>query len=227
MNRKISILIMSAILAIVVFIASVNAQRKLVNYSPTLKCMVVTSNVPQYTQIKEEDVRCVDIPIDIIANSRIVQSYDEIKELYLKDGLYKGQIILRDQLDTAENLMIYSAENGKEKIAIRIKESENGASFILKKGSLVNVYATINEEYANHGILEGRDKITVGEEDRGYSTFKVLSESKVLGTFNENGDEVEHSSEKNIDTILLNVSSGDAYLINLIRDIASFNVTEL
>ena len=227
MNRKISILIISAILAIVVFIVSVNAQRKLVNYSPTLKCMIVTDDIPQYTQIDEDDIKYVDIPIEIIANSRIVQSYNEIKELYLKDGLYKGQIVLRDQLDTAENLMIYNAEDGKEKIAIRIKESENGASFILKKGSLVNVYATINEEYASHGALEGMDRITVGEEDRGYSTFRILSESKVLGTFNENGDEVEHSSEKNIDTILLNVSSGDAYLINLIRDIASFNVTEL
>ena len=118
-------------------------------------------------------------------------------------------------------------KRAKKKIAIKIKESENGASFILKKGSLVNVYATINEEYANHGILENKERISVGEEDRGYSTFKLLSESKVLGTFNENGEEIEKSSEKNIDTILLNVTSGDAYLINLVRDIASFNITEL
>ena len=227
MNRKVSILIISIILAIVVFILSINAQRKLVNYAPTIKCMIVTSDIPQYSKIEEEYVKYVDIPIEIIANSRIVQSYDEIRDLYLKDGLYRGQIVLRDQLDTSDNLMIFNAEAGKEKIAIKIKESENGASYILKKGSIVNVYATINEEYASHGVLEGKEKLSVGEDDRGYSTFKLLSESKVLGTFNENGEEVENSSDKNIDTILLSVASGDAYLINLVRDIASFNVTEL
>ncbi len=227
MNRKVSILIVSIVLAIIVFVLAVNAERKLVDYAPTLKCMIVTDDVPQYSKIDEEDIKYVDVPIEIIANSRIVQSYDEIKDLYLKDGLYRGQIVLRDQLDTAENLMIYNAEDGKEKIAIKIKESENGASYILKKGSLVNVYATISEEYANYGALADKEKFSVGEEDRGYSTFKLLSESKVLGTFNENGEEVETSSEKNIDTILLNVTSGDAYLINLVRDIASFNVTEI
>ncbi len=227
MNKKVSILIISIILAIVIFVFVVNAERKLVNYAPTIKCMIVTSDIPQYSKIEEENVKYAEVPIEIIANSKIVQSYDEIKDLFLKDGLYKGQIILRDQLDTAENLMIYNAESGKEKISIKIKEPENGASFILKKGSLINVYATINDEYANYGILEGKDKISVGENDRGYSTFKILSESKVLGTFNENGEEVESSSEKNIDTVLLNVTSGDALLINLVRDIASFNVTEL
>ncbi len=227
MNKKVSILIISIVLAIIIFIISINAQKKLVNYIPTVKCMVVINDIPQYSQITEDDIKYVDMPVEIVASSRVVQSYDEIKDLYLKDGLYKGQIVLGNQLDTSENLMIFDSEEGKEKIAIKVRESENGASYIVKKGSMVNVYATINDEYANHGILEGKEKVSIGEDDRGYSVFKVLSESKVLGTFNENGEEVESSSEKNIDTILLNVSSGDAYLINLVRDIASFNVTEL
>lgn len=227
MNKKVSILIVSIVLAIIVFIISINAQKKLVNYIPTLQCMVATRDISQYSQISEEDIKYVDIPIEIVASSKIVQTYDELKELYLKDNLYKGQIILANQLDTGENLMIFNSEDGKEKIAIKVKDAENGASFILKKGSLVNVYATINDEYANHGILEGKEKISVGEDDRGYSTFKLLSNSKVLGTFNENGEEVESSSEKSIDTVLLNVSSGDALIINLVRDIASFNITEL
>jgi Flp pilus assembly protein CpaB len=227
MNKKVSILIVSIVLAIIVFIISINAQKKLVNYIPTLQCMVATRDISQYSQISQEDIKYVDIPIEIVASSKIVQTYDELKELYLKDNLYKGQIILANQLDTGENLMIFNSEDGKEKIAIKVKDAENGASFILKKGSLVNVYATINDEYANHGILEGKEKISVGEDDRGYSTFKLLSNSKVLGTFNENGEEVESSSEKSIDTVLLNVSSGDALIINLVRDIASFNITEL
>jgi len=227
MNKKVSILIVSIVLAIIVFIISINAQRKLVNYIPTIKCIVVTKDLPQYAQITEEDIKYVEMPIEVIANSRVVQSYDEIKDLFLKDGLYNGQVVLRDQLDTGENLMIFDSEEGKEKISIKIKEPENGASYVLKKGSSVNVYATLNDEYANNGILESKEKISIGEDGRGYVTFKVLSKSKILGTFDENGDEVELTSERNIDTILLNVESGDAYIINLIRDVASFNVTEL
>lgn len=227
MNKKVSILIISIVLAIIVFIISINVQKKLVNYIPTLKCMVVTSDIMQYSQISEEDIKYVEMPIEVIATTKIVQSYDEIKDLYLKDNIYKGQIVLANQLDTRENLKIFDSEIGKEKIAIKIKGSDNGTSYILKKGSNVNIYATINNEYANYGVLKDKDRIIVGEDDRGCSTYKILSGTKVLGTFNENGEEVEETSERNIDTILVNVGSGDAYLINLIRDIASFNITEL
>lgn len=227
MNKKVSILIVSLVLAIVVFILSVNAQKKLVNYIPTLQCLIVTQDIPQYSQINEDCFKYVDVPIEIVANSRIVQSFDEIKELYLKDSIYKGQLLLADQFDTRENLMIFGSEDGKEKISIKVKESQNGTSYILKKGSRINVYATISDEYANYGVLKDVEKVSIGEEDRGYSTFKVLSDTKVLGTFNENGEEIESTIEKNIDTVLLSVTSGDAYTINLIRDVSTFNITEL
>ena len=132
-----------------------------------------------------------------------------------------------DQFDTKENLMIFENEEGKEKISIKIKSAENGASFVIKKGSYINVYATLLNEYASNGFLESMEKISIGKDEFGYSIFEVLNSVKVLGTFDEEGNEIDRVGQRNIDTILLSVTQDEARIINLLRDVASFNVTEL
>ena len=227
MNKKVSLLILSLVVTIVVFLVSTNMQRKLVNFVPTIKCMVVKNDIEKNEVLNESDVSYVDMPIEIIANVKIVQNIDEIKDLYLKDKIYKGQIVLANQFDTRENLNDFKVEEGMEKISIKIKNSENATSFILKEGSMVNLYATISNEYANSSIFQDFEKQVIGDEYTGYTVIKLLSNVKVLDTFNENGEYISKISEKNIDTILLSVSNDIATKINLIRDIATFNVTEL
>ena len=227
MNKKVSLLILSLVVTIVVFLVSTNMQRKLVNFVPTIKCMVVKNDIEKNEVLNESDVSYVDMPIEIIANVKIVQNIDEIKDLYLKDKIYKGQIVLANQFDTRENLNVFKVEEGMEKISIKIKNSENATSFILKEGSMVNLYATLSNEYANSSIFQDFEKQVIGDEYTGYTVIKLLSNVKVLDTFNENGEYISKISEKNIDTILLSVSNDIATKINLIRDIATFNVTEL
>lgn len=226
MNKKVSLLIVSIVLTIIVFVISTYMQRKLVNYVPTIKCIIVSEDIEAYEQIDEEKIEYVDMPIEIIANTRIIQNISEIQELYLKDKIYKGQILLLNQFDTKENLMIYNAEAGKEKISIKIKSSENGVSYTLRENSKVNVYATIRAEYINPEFFSG-EIISIGHEDDGYCIVKLLDSINVLETFDENGETIEKSFEKNIDTILIAVTSKEAKLINLYRDIATFSVTEL
>lgn len=226
MNKKVSILIISVVLTIIVFAISTYMQKKLVNYIPTVRCMTVTRDVEAFENITEEDIEYVDMPIEIITKVKIAQNYSDIKDLYLKDKIYSGQIVLLKQFDTRENLMIYNAEIGKEKIAIKIKNSENGASFTIRENSLINVYATLRSEYINE-VLAGKDTQNIGDESDGYCVVKLLEATKVLGAFDTNGEPVENNIEKNIDTILIAVTPEEAKTINLIRDIATFNVTEL
>ena len=227
MNKKVSLLIVSIILAIAAFIGSTYIQKKAVNYVPTIKCLMAKKDIEEYEKAEEQDFYLVDMPIEIIANSKIAKSFDEIKNLYFKNKIYKGQIVLQNQLDTAANLMIFNGEEGKEKISLKIKNPENGVSYILKPGSLVNVYATLNNDYALNGVFKDVEKQTIGDEFSGYSVLNVLSSVKILSTFNENGEEVEDLNERNIDTILIAVTKEEAFLINLIRDVATFNVTEI
>jgi hypothetical protein len=227
MNKKITLLIISIILAIIVFTISTSIQKKLVNYVPTMPCYISTSLLPEYTQITKDNFKLVNLPVDAIANSKVVTSFDDISGLYLKSDIYPGQILLHNQLSKKEDLMIFSGEEGKEKISIKIKNSESGVSYILKKGSSINLYATIINEYAVNGVFSNIEKVQIGTNDLGYSTIRILENVKVLGTFDEDGIEVENSAERVIDTILVCVTHEEAQKINLLKDIATFGITEL
>jgi len=226
-NKKISLIILSFVLAIIVFIISTNMQKQLVNYVPTSKCLVAVKDINEYTLVNSEDFKLIDVPVEMIANIRPIKDISEINDMYLKSSIYKGQLAVFDQFATAEELMIFNGEEGKEKVALKIKGPENGVSYVLKKGSVVNVYATISNEYANSKIFENYEKYSAGSEDYGYSTIKILENVKILGSFDENGEEVEKMPERNIDTILISVLPEESYKVNLIRDIATFNITEL
>lgn len=226
MNKKVSILIVSVILTFIVFLISTHMQKKLINYVPTIKCLVATQSVEAYEQIEKDFVQYVDMPISIVGNVRMVQKLDDIESLYLKDKLYKGQILLLEQFDSKENLMIYNADVGKEKISIKIKSPENGVSYTIRENSIVNIYATFRSEYMKKEFFSG-DIFLAGNENDSYCTVKILDSVKVLGTFDINGEVVENNMDKTIDTILIAVTPQEAKLINLYRDIASYNVTEL
>lgn len=225
MNKKVSILIISIFLTIIVFAISTHIQKQLVDYIPTMKCIIITKDVDAYNQIREEDIQFVDMPISIVSQVRVVKEYEEIQDLYLKDKLYKGQIVLHDQFDNKENLMIYTADAGKEKVSIKLKAPENVASYTIRQNSTINIYATFRKEYLNHNLFTGDIK-QIGDED-GYCVVKVLDSIKVLGTFDSNGEKIDDRLEKNIDTVLIAVTSEEAQKINLIREIATFNITEL
>ena len=227
MNKKVTLLIISIILAIIIFFISTSIQKKLVNYVPTMQCFISTAYLPEYTQITKDNLKLVNFPVEAIANSQIVTSLDDISGLYLKSDIYPGQILLHNQLSPKEELMIFNGEEGKEKISIKIKNSESGVSYILKKGSNINLYATIINEYAVNGIFSNVDRLQIGTNDLGYSTIKVLENVKVIGTFDEEGIEVENSAERVIDTILVCVTHEEAQKINLLKDVATFGVTEL
>lgn len=224
MNRKVSILIITIILTIIVFGVSTYMQKKLIDYIPTMKCIIVTKDIEAFETIDEEAIKYVDMPISIITHTKIVQNFSEIKDLYLKDKIYKGQMVVMEQFDTKEKLMIYNAEEGKEKISIKVKSAENSASFTIRENSLINIYATLRSEYISSSDISG-EKMYIGFEEDGYGVIKLLDSVKVLGTFDENGEIVMDTNVKNIDTILIAVTPEEARYINLIRDIATFNVT--
>lgn len=226
MNKKISLLIITVFLTVIVFGFSIHLQRKLVNYIPTIKCVIVNKDIEAFQQIMENDIKYVDMPISIISSTKVIQEYSKIKSLYLKDKIYAGQLVLPNQLDTRENLMIYQADVGKEKIAIKIKSAENGVAFTIRENSIVNVYATMRKEYMENSFSD-IELDSIGSEEDGYSIIKILDSVKVLGTFNSDGESLNESLEKNIDTILVSVTQEEANKINLIRDVAVFNITEL
>ena len=81
MNKKVSILILSIIMAVVLFIISTVLQKKLVAYVPTVSCLVVSQDIEQYEQVTQDKCRLVDIPIDVVANIKVLKNISEIKNI--------------------------------------------------------------------------------------------------------------------------------------------------
>ena len=82
----------------------------------------------------------------------------------------------------------------------------------------------MRSDYAK-GFAVGKDRLSVGDDYDGYTVIKIIDSVEVLGVFNIDGIEVESYEDGNINSIMIAVTPEDAKEINLIRDIATFNVT--
>lgn len=224
MKFKINTLIITVILTVIVFCISTYMQKKLINYEATVSCLILAEDIYENELVSKEKFKVADIPVSVIATQKIVTDFSEIENLYAKDNIKKSQIAVRSQFDTKENLSIYEAEDGKEKLSIKIKSAENGISYKIKENSYINVYATLRNEFAN-GFLSQKNRLSVGTDEDGYTVIKILEKVKVLGVFNIDGVEIQNTDGENIDSVLISVTPEEAKEINLIREIASFNVT--
>ncbi len=224
MKNKISILIWTFILTIIVFVISTNSQKKLVKYEAKIECLVATEDILENEKVSEEKFKLAEVPVSLIANSAVVTNFSEIEELYAKHFVSKGQIAYKKLFDSQENLAIFEAENGTEKISVKIENPENGVSYAIKKNSFVNLYATIRNNYAENFLMEN-ERLVIGDEYEGYTVIKIINETKVLGTFNIDGIEITNAQDGIIDSIMLSVTPDVAKQINLLREIATFNIT--
>ena len=223
-KNKIGLLSITFILTIIVFSISTHMQKQLIDYEPTVNCLILKENILENSKVNIEMFETVDVPVSIVGLSNTIGSYSEIEGLYAKDNILKGQIAMREQFDTKENLSIFEVENGKEKISIKIAAAENGLSYAIKPHSKINVYATIRSDYAKN-FAATKERLTVGDEYDGYTVIKIIDSVEVLGVFNIDGIEVESYMDGNIDSIMIAVIPEEAKEINLIREIATFSIT--
>lgn len=225
-KKKITVLSITFVLTIIVFAISTHMQKKLINYEPTVSCLILCQDIIANQKISEEMFVTKEIPISIVNTISVVRTFDEIRDLYAKDNILKSQIAMKNQFDTKENLSIYEVESGKEKISLKISNPENGLSYAIKPNSKIAIYATFRSDYANNFSVS-KDRLSIGDEYDGYTVVKIIDNVQVLGVFNIDGIEVNSYEDGNIDSIMIPVSPEDAKEINLLREIATFSVTGL
>ncbi len=224
MKNKVGILSITLILTIIVFSISTYMQKQLIDYEPKISCLVVNQDIEANQKLEEEMFVSKEIPVSLISTVQVISGFSEIEGLYAKDDIYKSQIAMKKQFDTKENLSIYEAENGKEKISIKIQNAENGVSYAIKPNSFVNIYSTVRNDYAKNFLMDN-ERLSIGDEYDGYTVIKLIDSVRVLGAFNIDGIEVNGYEDGIIDSIMIAVTPDEAKQINLLRDIASFNIT--
>ncbi len=226
MKNKLILLTGTIIVTIILFTISTIAQRKLIDYEPKISCLFVKEDILANEKLTKEMFSIEEVDVSLVASTKVIKNYSEIEGLYAKDNIYKGQLALEKQFDTKENLSIYEVENGKEKISIKIKNPENGVSYSIKNNSQINLYVTLKNEFAT-GFLNENERITIGSAEDGYTLIKLLENVTVLERFDNDGNKISESDSNIIDTILIAVSSEDSKLINLLKDIGTFNISEV
>lgn len=226
MKNKVILYGGTIILTIILFTVSTIMQRKLIDYEPKIECLFAKTDIKENEKLNSDMFYKDEIDISLVASTQIVQNFSEIDGLYANSDVYKGQLVVVKQFDTKENLSIYEIEDGKEKISIKVKSSENGVSYSLKKGSLVNIYVTLRADIAE-GFLEDKERLTIGTTEDGYTVIKLLQNIMVLESFDVDGYKIEDSESNVIDTIMVAVTSDEAKEINLLREIGMFNIVEI
>lgn len=227
MKKKLSLLIVTVVMTIILFGISTFVQRKLINYEPRIKCYIAKEDILSHTKISKNMIEEVSVPIGMIVKTNIVQDFSEIEELYSKSDIYSGQIILSRQFDSKESLSIFEFDDDKERIAIKFKNAENAMSYQIKEEMYVNVYVTMRLELANNFLID-KERIIIGDSYDGYITIKLLEKTKILGVFDINGVQVSETNIESLpNSIMIAVTPDEAKQINLIRDIATFNITEV
>ncbi len=224
MKNKILILIGTITLATILFVASTIAQRKLIKYEPKIKCLFLVDDISANELAKEEKFVLKDIDISLVANTKIVQDFSKIENLYARDNICKGQLVIEKQFDTKENLKIYEIEEGKEKVSLKIKSSENGVSYSIRENSKINIYVTLRNDMAEN-FLKEKERLVIGQKDDGYTIIKLIDNVSILETYDIDGNRIKESDTKVIDTIMIAVTESEAKEINLLKDIGVFNVT--
>lgn len=224
MKNKILILIGTITLATILFVASTIAQRKLIKYEPKIKCLFLIDDISADELAKEEKFVLKDIDISLVANTKIVQDFSKIENLYARDNICKGQLVIEKQFDTKENLKIYEIEEGKEKVSLKIKSSENGVSYSIRENSKINIYVTLRNDMAEN-FLKEKERLVIGQKDDGYTIIKLIDNVSILETYDIDGNRIKESDTKVIDTIMIAVTESEAKEINLLKDIGVFNVT--
>ncbi len=224
MKNKILILIGTITLATILFVASTIAQRKLIKYEPKIKCLFLIDDISADELAKEEKFVLKDIDISLVANTKIVQDFSKIENLYARDNMCKGQLVIEKQFDTKENLKIYEIEEGKEKVSLKIKSSENGVSYSIRENSKVNIYVTLRNDMAEN-FLNEKERLVIGQKDDGHTIIKLIDNVSILETYDIDGNRIKESDTKVIDTIMIAVTESEAKEINLLKDIGVFNVT--
>ncbi len=224
MKKKLWIFFPAMLLTVVLFSLSTTLQRKLIQYEPKTKILFLKEDIMANEKLNEEQFFEGEIAISLVANLKVVRNFSEIQDLYAKDNILKGQIALFQQFDTKENLSIYEVEQEKEKISIKIKTPENGVSYAIKPNSLVNVYVTLRSDLSE-SLFKDAEKLSIGSLEYGYEIIPLLKNQKVIECFDIEGKRISESETGIIDTVIIAVTHEEAKQINLLREIATFNMT--
>ncbi|MBQ7667961.1 MAG: SAF domain-containing protein [Clostridia bacterium] len=216
--KKINIIICSLVSSILLFFILTGVQNKIINYEPKGNIFIAVREINANQKITDEMVKKVLAPISMIDGNVVSQKLPA--DIYARENIHIGQILLKNTVGGKEELKILDKELGYETISIKLKGPENAISYQIKQGDKVNLYFT--GKYVSALSLGLYDAENI--EGKMY-TAKLLENREILGIYDANGVSSNNESFVKPDTIVMNVTYDEAKLINNLRNQGTFDIT--
>ena len=223
--KKINVLLISGVSSIILFLVLTFIQSKIIDNEKIVVAYIANADVARDSEIDKGMLKEINVPNFLIENTSAILNIEEFDGKYAKEAINKGQIIFSQDIATKEELKIIKAETGLEKIAVKIKSSENALAYQVKPKDRIHLYftgkgSTVKEAFITNGI-----EFSNSENDNVLLTAKILENIEILGIFDEFGRGYENDSFNKLDTIVIAVEPDVAKMINNLRNQGTFDIT--
>ena len=223
--KKINLLVISCISAIILFLILTLIQNRIINQEEVQTVYIANIDVLRDTEIKKDAYKAVLVPTSLVINTDAVVNLEELQGKYAREPINKGQIIFKQDIALKDELKIITTESGLEKIAVKIKSAENAIAYQLKPKDRIHLYFTGKSGVINDAFLKYGIKFDNTKSDNSLQTSKIIENIEILGVYDELGRSYENSAFDKLDTIVIAVEPEVAEMINNLRNQGTFDIT--
>jgi|GEM_PF-4173002 hypothetical protein len=181
-----------------------------------------------------ENVKRVKLSKDWLSGVSYFCDIDSLKGLYAKETLYPGDIIRADRVERDNQLIAYSTLPGYERIAVEIENPYNGVNFQISSMESIALDCTIDGTIAKMlNFTYGKTILKDAFGFNGTLSMRILDRVKIISLCDKYGkpvsyEERENSNNKDINSILIDVTKDDAMIIQMLRgNDATFEITKV
>jgi Flp pilus assembly protein CpaB len=231
MARKLTVLILSLVLTIILFNIISLIQSKFINCEPMVKVLVANQNISANRQMDKKMVSERNVPLSLTTGIKVASNFEDIKNLYTQENMFKGELILKEKLASKDQVKVIEIESGKEKVSIKLESPENALSYQMKAGDNVNLYFTgkiDSLKSIGKPVYTAADTTSSDSFYNYLGTVKILENIKILAIVDNQGNIIKNNSkDEKPDTIIISVKTDEASLINNLKGQGTFDITGL
>lgn len=156
---------------------------------------------------------------------------DQLKGVVANFDMKKGNILLKENI---LSLQAYKkAEEGYEIISIPIRNSDDIASYQVRKYQRISLYYTGKTNLASNLLkelpLESVNSNQNSKLEEGYTTVKLLENIAIMDIYDQYGNvitsnQIENGKSEKMDTIMIEVKKDMALKINNLKQYGNFSI---
>lgn len=219
--KRYSILIISFIVSVVIFITLIVIQKNIINQNTLVQAYVLNQDVNMHDNITLDMVETTYFSSNTMSD-KFYNNIEDIDTIVAKGNLKSGKILFNEDVIKKEEIEANVSKSETEKVVIPVSNLDNAINYILNDNVYINVYVSVNEDYKPYDIAK-YESVSLHKEDKNTITFLYLSKVKPVCFLNDNGQAVNKNDL--IKSVVLEVTKQQAIYINYIKGKAGFNIT--